>query len=140
MPNRKERIGPRCGSTNCDLDRDRDGTGLLLDWCANGGAAHGPRATLVAMTQGPDASPDPGQGAGSGRRGWTPWRVVTPLVVLVSGALFAVSALNSGGTDLRPGRYTDLSALVRNESRTYDGLRDRVARLTDEVAALTASV
>jgi uncharacterized protein YlxW (UPF0749 family) len=51
-----------------------------------------------------------------------------------------VSALNSGGTDLRPGRYTDLAALVRTESRQYDALRDRVAGLTDEVAALTADV
>jgi uncharacterized protein YlxW (UPF0749 family) len=66
--------------------------------------------------------------------------VVTPVAVVVSGALFAVSALNSGGTDLRPGRYTDLTALVRTESRQYDALRDRVARLDDEVAALTASV
>ena len=67
------------------------------------------------------------------RRGWTAWRVVTPVAVLASGALFAVSALNSGGTDLRPGRYTDLAALVRTESRQYDALRDRVSRLNDEV-------
>ena len=66
--------------------------------------------------------------------------MVTPLAVLVSGSLFAVSALNSGGTDLRPGRYTDLAGMVRTESREYDALRDRVAQLTDEVAALTASV
>ena len=103
------------------------------------------------MTEGADASPGPDRPAGAGqplerddearsRRPWTAWRVVTPVVVLISGGLFAVSALNSGGTDLRPGRYTDLAALVRTESRTYDALRDRVARLTDEVAALTASV
>ena len=102
------------------------------------------------MTEGADASPgpvgdadDPGHPGDSGarqRRPWTAWRVVTPVAVLVSGALFAVSALNSGGTDLRPGRYTDLAALVRTESRQYDALRDRVARLTDDVAALTASV
>ena len=83
------------------------------------------------MTEGPDASP---------RRGWTAWRVVTPVAVLLCGGLFAVSAHNSGGTDLRPGRYTDLAALVRTEARQYDGLQGRVTRLNDEVAALTASV
>ena len=46
-----------------------------------------------------------------------------PVAVLLCGGLFAVSALNSGGTDLRPGRYTDLPALVRTESRQYDALR-----------------
>jgi uncharacterized protein YlxW (UPF0749 family) len=95
------------------------------------------------VTEEPDASPgpdgDPGVEEVTGRP-WTVWRVITPVAVLVSGSLFAVSALNSGGTDLRPGRYTDLAALVRTESRQYDGLRDRVARLTDEVAALTAAV
>ena len=95
------------------------------------------------MTEGADASPDPGRDLATpvpARRGWTAWRVVTPVAVLASGALFAVSALNSGGTDLRPGRYTDLAALVRTESRQYDALRDRVTRLNSEVTALTASV
>jgi uncharacterized protein YlxW (UPF0749 family) len=66
--------------------------------------------------------------------------VVTPVAVLLSGALFAVSALNSGGTDLRPGRYTDLASLVRTESREYDALGDRLSKLNDEVDALTAAV
>jgi uncharacterized protein YlxW (UPF0749 family) len=66
--------------------------------------------------------------------------VVTPVAVLLSGALFAVSAHNSGGTDLRPGRYTDLAALVRTESRQYEALRDRVSTLTHEVSALGAAV
>jgi len=68
------------------------------------------------------------------------WRVATIGAGLACGALFAVSALKSEGTDLRPGRYTDLSALVRTESKQYDALRDRVARLNDEVAALTGAV
>jgi uncharacterized protein YlxW (UPF0749 family) len=89
---------------------------------------------------GPDAVPPPDDPSARPGRPWTAWRVVTPLAVLVSGSLFAVSALNSGGTDLRPGRYTDLAGMVRTESRAYDALRDRVAELTDEVAALTASV
>jgi uncharacterized protein YlxW (UPF0749 family) len=89
------------------------------------------------MSSGTHARPASG---GRGPRRWTWWRVVTPLAVLVSGGLFAVSALNSGGTDLRPGRYTDLAALVRTESRQYDALRVRVATLTDEVAAMTGAV
>ena len=67
------------------------------------------------MTEAPEG------GAASRKRGF--WRIGTPLVVLVSGALFAVSADNSEGTDLRPGRYTDLAALVEAEADDYDELR-----------------
>ncbi len=48
------------------------------------------------------------------------------MVVLLSGALFAVSAADSEGTDLRPGRYTDLASLVEAESDEYDELQRRV--------------
>ena len=44
------------------------------------------------------------------------WRIGTPLVVLACGGLFVVSANNSEGTDLRPGRYTDLASLVDDEA------------------------
>ncbi len=103
------------------------------------------RATLVGMSQ--EAHVRPGETSDATtpekqrpRRRWTAWRVVTPLAVLLSGGLFAVSGLNSGGADLRPGRYTDLAALVRTESRQYDALGDRLSRLNDEVDALTESV
>ncbi|MDP3892176.1 DUF881 domain-containing protein [Nocardioides sp.] len=65
------------------------------------------------------------------------WRVGTPVVFLLSGALFAVSAANSDGTDLRPGRYNDLASLVSNESEEVEALTQRVADLTNEVNALT---
>lgn len=68
------------------------------------------------------------------------WRIGTPLVVLACGALFVVSANNSQGTDLRPGRYTDLASLVENEADSYDQLRDRVATLDTEVTVLTTAV
>ena len=68
------------------------------------------------------------------------WRVGTPLVVLLSGSLFAVSAVNSEGTDLRPGRYTDLASLVDAEAQSYEELRSRVEDLTAEVTDLSASV
>lgn len=62
------------------------------------------------------------------------------MVVLLSGALFAISAYNSEGTDLRPGRYTDLAALVDNEAEQYDALEARLDSLNNEVSSLTASV
>lgn len=68
------------------------------------------------------------------------WRIGTPLVVLLSGALFTISAYNSEGTDLRPGRYTDLAALVQNEADDYDDLKSRLDELTAEVELLAADV
>ncbi len=67
------------------------------------------------------------------------WRVLTPTVVLLSGTLFAVSAVNSEGTDLRPGS-TDLVGLVSSEADEYERLRSRVADLTEEVNVLTSSL
>ena len=61
------------------------------------------------------------------------WRVATPVVVLLSGVLFAVSAEQSDGTDLRAGRLTDLASVVRAE-------RDEAGDLTAEAAALNAEV
>nr|WP_221634459.1 DUF881 domain-containing protein [Nocardioides luti] len=62
------------------------------------------------------------------------------MAVLLCGGLFVVSAENSEGTDLRPGRYTDLASLVSNEARTYAGLQQRVKDLNADVAILTNSV
>ena len=59
---------------------------------------------------------------------------------LLSGGLFVVSAHSSEGTDLRPGRYTDLASLVQNESDEYDVLRSKVSDLNDDVATLSASI
>ena len=61
-------------------------------------------------------------------------------MAVVSGALLAVSYTNSAGTDLRPGRYTDLASLVRDEAQQYDELRAEVADVTAEVDRLAASV
>jgi uncharacterized protein YlxW (UPF0749 family) len=68
------------------------------------------------------------------------WRLCTPLVVLLSGTLFVVSAQSSQGTDLRPGRYDDLAGLTGTEARRYEQLQARIAELTKEVDALTAQV
>lgn len=74
------------------------------------------------------------------RSGTLPWRIGTPTVVLLCGALFVVSASNSQGTDLRPGRYTDLASLVQAESEQYADLEERVRELNAEVDRLTETV
>ncbi len=68
------------------------------------------------------------------------WRIGTPLVALLSGSLLAVSAANSDGTDLRPGRYTDLAGLVEAEAQDYQGVEDRFNELTTEVDRLGGDV
>ncbi len=68
------------------------------------------------------------------------WRVATPVVGLLSGTLFAVSAHNSEGTDLRPGRYTDLASFVRVDAAQYDALKKRVADLNAEISQLSGTV
>ncbi|MDQ4054106.1 MAG: DUF881 domain-containing protein [Actinomycetota bacterium] len=77
-------------------------------------------------------------GAPPRRRG--AWRIGTPLVVLLSGALFAISYDNSEGTDLRPGRYADLASLAQAERDQYDDLTAELAELNAEVEELTGSV
>ncbi|MGA8245330.1 MAG: DUF881 domain-containing protein [Nocardioides sp.] len=68
------------------------------------------------------------------------WRLATPVVGVLSGALFVVSAHSSEGTDLRPGRYTDLASLVRSDAGQVDALKKRVADLNEQVTALSRSV
>jgi uncharacterized protein YlxW (UPF0749 family) len=68
------------------------------------------------------------------------WRLATPVVGLLSGALFVVSAHSSEGTDLRPGRFTDLASLVRSDAQQVDGLTGRVTSLKAQVGALSGSV
>jgi len=68
------------------------------------------------------------------------WRLATPVVGLLVGALFVVSAHSSEGTDLRPGRYTDLASLVRGDAAQVDALKQRVADLNSQVDLLSGSV
>jgi uncharacterized protein YlxW (UPF0749 family) len=68
------------------------------------------------------------------------WRIGTPVVVLLSGTLFVVSAQSSVGTDLRPGRYDDLAGLVQAEAERYEKLAAEVSALTDEVDELGSLV
>jgi uncharacterized protein YlxW (UPF0749 family) len=68
------------------------------------------------------------------------WRLATPMVGLLVGGLFVVSAHSSEGTDLRPGRYTDLASLVRGDAARYDTLRQRVSDLNSQIHLLSGSV
>ena len=68
------------------------------------------------------------------------WRVATPLVGVLSGALFVVSAHSSEGTDLRPGRFTDLAQLVQYDATRVDGLKSKVSDLNGQVSLLSGSI
>lgn len=89
-----------------------------------------------------EEDPHAGRAAGDERprRRLTAWRVATPVVVLLAGTLMAVSAANSEGTDLRPGRYTDLASLVGNEADQYAALEGRVHELEADVDQLSSRV
>ena len=68
------------------------------------------------------------------------WRIGTPTVVLLSGSLFAVSAADSGGTDLRPGRITDLASLAEAEADDVKDLQAQVRELEEDVDRLSEDV
>jgi uncharacterized protein YlxW (UPF0749 family) len=65
------------------------------------------------------------------------WRLLAPAVFVLAGALFVTSAVSSGGTDLRAGRYDDLAGLVSAEAADVASLRERAADLTHEVNRLS---
>jgi uncharacterized protein YlxW (UPF0749 family) len=66
--------------------------------------------------------------------------VATPIVGLLSGGLFVVSAHSSEGTDLRPGRFTDLASMVRYDAQRADALTQRATDLKHQVTELSGSV
>jgi uncharacterized protein YlxW (UPF0749 family) len=90
---------------------------------------------------GADPQPDPQSDPGPARpRRSLVWRVATPLVGLLSGALFVVSAHSSQGTDLRPGRFTDLASMVGADADQVNALKKHVADVHQQVALLSGSV
>ncbi len=68
------------------------------------------------------------------------WRLGTPVVLILCGALFVISALDSGGVDLRAGRYTDLASLAEAERAQHDDLLERRNELDAEVDSLAERV
>ena len=68
------------------------------------------------------------------------WRGATAIAGLIGGLLITMAAVDSQGTDLRPGRYTDLASLVANEKDSYDDLEAERAALQAQAAELTDAV
>jgi uncharacterized protein YlxW (UPF0749 family) len=68
------------------------------------------------------------------------WRLLVPVVFGLAGALFVASAISSGGTDLRAGRYDDLNGLLEAQLATVQRLRVQALDLRGQVDALTASL
>src|ERR1700712_3003134 len=82
-------------------------------------SVHTSRDTLVGVSDRPHRSRRrlraPGATEPEGQRPPRPlvWRIATPMIGVLSGALFVISAHSSEGTDLRPGRFTDLASMVQ---------------------------
>ena len=65
--------------------------------------------------------------------------MVTAAVCVLAGLMIATSALNARGTDLRPGRNTDLVGLIQAQSRRNATLSRQLTELRREVDALSAA-
>jgi uncharacterized protein YlxW (UPF0749 family) len=65
-------------------------------------------------------------------------RLLTATVCVAASLMVVASALNARGTDLRPGRNTDLVSLVQSQSRHNSDLAEQLTGLRQEVDALTA--
>lgn len=68
------------------------------------------------------------------------WRVLAPAAFVLAGALFVTSAVSADGTELRAGRYGDLSTVVRQATEEADALRSERNALAQEVEELTAGL
>jgi uncharacterized protein YlxW (UPF0749 family) len=65
-------------------------------------------------------------------------RALTALVCVLAGLMVMVSAVNARGTDLRPGRNTDLVSLVQSQSRRNADLARQVSAVRAQVDRLSA--
>ncbi len=65
-------------------------------------------------------------------------RILTAGICVLAGLMVMVSALNARGTDLRPGRNTDLIGLVQAQSRRNADLTRQLTTLRRQVGSLTA--
>ncbi|NEA33285.1 DUF881 domain-containing protein [Streptomyces sp. SID13031] len=66
------------------------------------------------------------------------WRASAPVALLCAGLLFATSATNARGTDLRPSRNTTLAGLVEEQSRRSASLTRQHAALSQDIEKLQA--
>jgi uncharacterized protein YlxW (UPF0749 family) len=76
----------------------------------------------------------------AGSRGNIWWRAAVPAAVAVAGLLFATSAINANGTDLRGGRFDDLASLVQARSDEVNDLRNQAAALQASIDELARQV
>ncbi|HEY0641162.1 MAG TPA: DUF881 domain-containing protein [Pseudonocardiaceae bacterium] len=67
------------------------------------------------------------------------WRIAVPVVCLLAGLLFAASRNAAGGYDLRGGRTTELSGLVRDAEARVAAAEDRLAGLRAEAELLEST-
>ncbi|MEO5664842.1 MAG: DUF881 domain-containing protein [Nocardioides sp.] len=81
-----------------------------------------------------------GHGAHERKRSALAWRIGTPVMVLLSGVLFAISYHHSDGTDLRGGRYTDFASVVKVQREDTNELTAEVATLSSEIEQLSAGL
>jgi uncharacterized protein YlxW (UPF0749 family) len=70
-----------------------------------------------------------------GRRS-LPWRLLAPVIFVLAGLLFAASEATSQGSDLRGGRMTQLSELIRSQNQRNLAAERENLRLREEVQAL----
>ena len=75
------------------------------------------------------------------------WRLLVPVTALGAGLLFATSASTAQGTDLRGGRFSQLTDLiastsdeVRDREQDAAALREEVARAQQRAAATSSTV
>jgi uncharacterized protein YlxW (UPF0749 family) len=75
------------------------------------------------------------------------WRVLVPLTALLAGLLFAASASTAQGTDLRAGRFSQLTDLIADaqdavaaQEREAASLREEVAEASRQAAAGSSTV
>ena len=64
-------------------------------------------------------------------------RLASFLVIVLAGAMMAISARLSGGSDLRPSRDSDLVGLVRTRADQNAQLQQRTGELRDDVKTLS---
>jgi uncharacterized protein YlxW (UPF0749 family) len=88
---------------------------------------------------GPPVPPVAGDDVTSKRRSWS-GRAGVAVACACAGLLGATSLVNAQGTDLRPGRYTDLLGLVGEQRAQVQDLRRQSRALQQRVDALTASM
>lgn len=64
------------------------------------------------------------------------WALAVPVLLAVAGLVFAASAITASGTDLRGGRLTELTDLVRAQEQRVRAADDSVVGLQEQVRTL----